>query len=183
MPDYGLGLFQPHDRLIGGIVADITIEESERDEVTVTEHPVEQGAPIGDHAFKRPEEVTIRVGWNVAKTSDISADTGVYGFLLDWQASFVLFDLFTGKRRHRNMLISSIVVVTDQHSEYSLMASLTLKEVILTKTETAQASISDNSNNHSEPDSTAKEVNNGDQSTNSNIGTLTSDQIIASGGT
>ena len=68
VPDLAPALFVPMNRSIGGLTADITIEESERDELTITEHPVEQGAPIADHAFKRPSEVTIRAAWSCGKT-------------------------------------------------------------------------------------------------------------------
>jgi hypothetical protein len=159
MPDFGLGVFVPNHRSIGGILADVTIDENERDDVTTTRHPVEQGAPIADHAFKEPEEVVIRAGWNEAKSGDLSAETGIYGILLNWQASFVLFDLYTGKRRHKNMLIAGMVVTTDEGSEYSLMVTMTLREIILTKTQTTQTAASSNPNNHADPSSTPATVN------------------------
>jgi hypothetical protein len=164
MPDFGLGMFVPHQRSIGGIIADVTVEEQERDDVTSTEHPVEQGAPVGDHAFKRPEEVTIRAGWNEALSGDLSAESGVYGIILNWQASFVLFDLYTAKRRHKNMLLSSVISITDEHSAYSLMLQLSCKEMILTKTQTAQTGISGNASDHTDPTATAPQVDLGPQS-------------------
>jgi hypothetical protein len=174
MPDFGLGLFVPHRRSIGGIIADVTIEETERDDVTFTQHPVEQGAPIGDHAFKQPEEVVLRVGWSEGKTGDLSAESGIYGILLNWQASFVLFDLFTGKRRHRNMGIASINVVTDEHSENILGATLVLKEVILTQTQTAQTGLSNNPSDQTNPGSTSQVAD---------LGTQQGASIEQSGGT
>jgi len=41
-----------------------TIEELHRDDLEITEHPVELGAPIADHAFVRPSEVIIRCSWS-----------------------------------------------------------------------------------------------------------------------
>ena len=52
-------LIMPRRRNIGGIYAQITIEEQHTDEVQITDHPIEQGAPVSDHAFKRPISVTI----------------------------------------------------------------------------------------------------------------------------
>src|SRR6516165_2153430 len=46
------GIFVPYPRSVGGIVAQVWISEQERDELHITEHPVEQGAPISDHAYK-----------------------------------------------------------------------------------------------------------------------------------
>lgn len=166
MPSYGFGIFVPHNRNIAGLVADVTVEEAETDEVTITEHPVEQGAPIGDHAFKRQEEVIIHAGWNAAKTGDISAETGIYGVLLNLQASFVPFDLYTAKRRHKNMLITGLTVVTDHISEYALMAVIRCKEIILTKTQQATPGIATDPSNQNDPSVTAPPQNNGTQQLN-----------------
>lgn len=46
------------------ITAQITLEEMHHDEMTITEHPVEVGAPISDHAYMRPAEVVIRCMWS-----------------------------------------------------------------------------------------------------------------------
>jgi hypothetical protein len=45
-------------------IADATIEEVHNDDVEVTDHPVEQGTTISDHAFKRPSELMITAGWS-----------------------------------------------------------------------------------------------------------------------
>lgn len=159
---FGLGWFIPNNRSIAGIIADVTIEETERDEVITTQHPVEQGAPIADHAFKQPEEVVIRAGWSLQDSGDIGAD-GVYGYLLNWQASFILFELYTGKRRHRNMLITGLWVTTDSHSEYALMVTINCKEIILTKTQTKQAAFSSDTGNQSNPEKTSSPTDLGKQ--------------------
>ena len=155
-------LFKPHARSIGGIVAEVTIEEAAEDELQITEHPVEQGAPIADHAFKRPSTVTIRAGWSMQVSRDMSAETGVYGLLLSWQASLLPFDLITGKRSYGNMLIERLSVTTDQHSEYALMATLVCRQVIIvgTATTTVQG-MSDSQGDHQNPESTAPETDKG----------------------
>jgi hypothetical protein len=51
-------------RKIETIVPDCTIEERHSDRLVITEHPVEQGAAISDHAYKLPSEVTIRYGFS-----------------------------------------------------------------------------------------------------------------------
>jgi hypothetical protein len=45
-------------------VPDATIEEVHNTELEITDHPVEQGTTISDHAFKRPEELIITAGWS-----------------------------------------------------------------------------------------------------------------------
>lgn len=158
----GLAYFVPYNRSIGGIIAEVTLEETHRDDITVTEHPVEQGAPIGDHAFKRPVEVTIRVGWSAQKHGDI-ADTGMYGILLSWQAAFNPFEIYTGKRKYSDMLISSITVTTDSHSENNLIATVVCRQVIIVATETTQASISSDPTSHATPSNTAPSIDKGQE--------------------
>ena len=130
-------LFVPNNRSIGGLTADITIEEQERDELTITEHPVEQGAPIADHAFKRPSEVTIRAAWSAQKHS-LNSVYGTYNTLLSWQSALNPFQLFTGKRVYNDMLISSIAVTTDQSTEYILMATITCRQIIRVSTQVVE---------------------------------------------
>jgi hypothetical protein len=163
-------LFMPYPRSIGGIIAQVTIEETASDDITVTEHPVEQGAPIADHAFKRPSSVTIRAGWSVAGSYDLSAETGVYGLLLSWQAALLPFDVVTGKRKYTNMLMERLVVTTDEKSEYALMADITCRQVIIVGTQTTKVETSSESpSNHNEPEKTAPPKDNGPQ-TSRNVG-------------
>ena len=46
-------------RAIGDFIAEVTVKEQHRDEMTITSHPVETGAAITDHAFKNPAQLTI----------------------------------------------------------------------------------------------------------------------------
>lgn len=45
-------------------VPDATIEEVHSDDLEITDHPVEQGTAISDHAFKRPSELIVTAGWS-----------------------------------------------------------------------------------------------------------------------
>lgn len=165
--DTQIAVFIPYARSIGGIIAEVTIEEQHRDDITITEHPVEQGAPIADHAFKRPPEVIIRVGWSQAKSGDLS-DKGKYGELLAWQASFNPFVLYTGKRKYEYMLIQNISVSTDESLEYSLIATLACRQVIIVSTKTTTATgISTNPANNADPSATTPKVETGPQQTRS----------------
>jgi hypothetical protein len=159
------GLFVPQRRSIGGFPAQIVIEEVERDELTITEHPVEQGAPIADHAFKRPSEVTIRAGWSATEAGDLSADGGgIYSILLRMQAALQPFNVFTGKRSYKDMLIASLVVETDEKSEFALMATITCRQIILVSTSTTSVSgSSSDAANHTDPQSTAPSSDSGTQ--------------------
>lgn len=65
------------------LVAQITIEEHHTDELQITDHPVESGAPITDHAFMHPREVRIRCAWSNSPsvTTDYSTFGGIQGNL------------------------------------------------------------------------------------------------------
>lgn len=60
-----------------------------------------------------------------------------YQKLLELQGSRQPFDVITGKRQYSNMLIRAIEVTTDKASENVLLAVLTLRELNMTRTETA----------------------------------------------
>lgn len=51
-------------RKIGPFQAMMTVEEAHVDELEITDHPVEYGARVSDHAFLRPSEVTVVCGWS-----------------------------------------------------------------------------------------------------------------------
>ena len=69
-PTRGLyGIIDDKGTQLPSIVAHATIEERHHDDLEVTDHPVEQGAMISDHAFKRPAEVTLKLGWSNSPTS------------------------------------------------------------------------------------------------------------------
>lgn len=145
-------------RSIGQFQATVVIEESHRDELEITEHPVEQGASIADHAFKRPAEVTIHCGWsnspvNASLLASLSGLLGtpalvasmlsggsesqvkdIYSKLLQLQQARTLVDIYTGKRVYKNMLLKSLATVTNRQTENSLLLTVTARQVILVQT-------------------------------------------------
>ncbi len=56
--------FNDEGEALAPIVAQATVEEVHDDELTLTRHPIEQGASITDHAYKEPSEVIVRCGWS-----------------------------------------------------------------------------------------------------------------------
>ncbi len=116
------------------IVPDCAVEETSRDDLQITEHPVEFGSVIADHAFKKPREVTLRWSWS---------NTGNYGtFMQDVflqlttiQSSRQPCYIYTGKTQYANMLIASLGVTTNSESEYVLNAIMVCREVIIVSTQ------------------------------------------------
>lgn len=150
-------------RSIGSFSAQVTISEDHVDEMEITDQPVEQGAAISDHAFKRPSEVTIEAIWSNSPTGQgflssvagsVSGTIGgvqsiltgnsqdqirdIYDKLLALQASRELSDVFTGKRVYKNMLISSMRVKTDKQNENILRVICHLREVLIVSVSVVQ---------------------------------------------
>ncbi|BEL79901.1 hypothetical protein SM12BL3_12080 [Serratia marcescens] len=145
-------LFSQQRRRIGIIVPSVAISEKHMDATEITEHPVELGAPTSDHAYDRPAEVTMELGFasggslidGIDTTEIFNVSTGlslgtspadVYQQLLELKKNKVPFAVTTGKRQYQNMLIRAIEVLTDKTSENVLMTTLTLRELIITETQ------------------------------------------------
>lgn len=145
-------------RKLGGIIPNVVVEEVHTDTLTITDHPVEQGAPITDHAFKNPAELSMRIGWSSSSlaldsvvssvvdsvkagkltTPKIKTVRDIYEDLLKLQASRKPFDVSTGKRLYKDMLIKSISTTTDASSENALVVSVVLRQVIIVQTKAAK---------------------------------------------
>lgn len=129
---------------LGTFSAYVTLEEQHSDELVITDHPVEQGAQISDHAYKKPAELTITIGWtNSSRASVTSLQFGnyssyAYDRLLQLQKLRELVNISTGKRKYLNMLIRSISVTTDARTENALIATLNCREIIVVQTSTTQ---------------------------------------------
>lgn len=114
-------------RSVGGITGHVTLSESASDKLTVTKHPVQQGAVITDHAYKEPSELNVRIvaGENIKPLSELYQD------FLKLQSDRVPFKCITGKRTYSNMLLVGIGQTTDKANENVLALDLSLLEVII----------------------------------------------------
>jgi len=132
-------------RGISDLYPDVIVEESHEDALQITEHPVEQGAAISDHAYVKPATVTIRGGVSDSDGSftldlGLGGETGerrsveFYNKLLELQRSREPFGLVTGKRAYKNMLLESLTTVTDPNTEHVLMFAATCREVLIVAT-------------------------------------------------
>jgi hypothetical protein len=124
------------DRIIdpGGydLQAQVTIDEDHEDDLEITQHPVETGAAITDHAYKKPSEVRVRVGWsNAYLGGDVKTMYEQIQQIQNWRYPF---KVYTGKRQYDNMLIASLRTHTDEKLEFSFIADITFREIILVDT-------------------------------------------------
>lgn len=154
----------PPVRSLGPLTGYITMEEVHQDDLEITDHPIEQGASITDHAFKRPAEVTLKIGWSnsprnpgllggirgLGNTGDILISNllgqssgqvaDIYQGLLKLQADREPVEVYTGKRLYTDMLIRSLVVTTDTKTENVLMVTATLRQIVRVTTTILQLS-------------------------------------------
>ncbi|NSX05094.1 phage baseplate protein [Cupriavidus gilardii] len=161
-------------KMIGDIRVPVTIEEAYQDDLQITEHPVEKGAEITDHAFKRQPEVVIKCGWS---NSDLMALAGtleaiflggslptadyistVYSQLLALQELREPFDVVTSLRKYDSMLFKSLSVLKDQKTGAALSVTATLKQLRIVNT---QATTLPPRDNQADPAATAETQNTG----------------------
>lgn len=114
-------------RRIGDIFATVTIEETGTDELEITEHPVQRGAAITDHAYLKPAALAMRIGFDASERPLEE----IYRKLLELQATREPFVIVTGKRVYRDMLFKSLAVTTDKATAAVLVVSCTFRQVIL----------------------------------------------------
>ncbi|WP_010515757.1 phage baseplate protein [Komagataeibacter oboediens] len=157
---------------------DIVAREGHRDALTITQHPVETGASITDHAFKMPAEVRLEYGFSNSSIQALGSDFDsfsltdlvdgnlgegfvkeIYAQLLALQSARTLCQVVTSKRLYKNMLIASIETETTAETAYAMHVSVTCQEVIIASTVTSSISSSD----QSDASSTAATVNSGQQ--------------------
>lgn len=138
-------------KTLGTIRIGVTVEEVYNDELQITEHPVELGAQITDHAFKRQPDVVLKCGWsnadyaallgssvvqfdNFGSTTQSGYIDAVYSKLLDLQQSRVPFDAVTSRRKYSNVLLQGLRVVHDAKTSGALMLTATLRQIRIVQT-------------------------------------------------
>jgi hypothetical protein len=118
-------------RSIDAFTAYVVLDETGTDELEITEHPVQEGAVVADHAYLKPTTLGMRVVFG----DDLQPLEETYAQLLDLQALREPIDVVTGKRIYRSMLIRSLACTTDPTTENILAVSLALKEIIIVQVE------------------------------------------------
>ncbi len=133
--DDTFALIAPNLRSIGGIIPDCTIEEHHFDRYVITEHPVETGVAVTDHAFRAPTAVTMKIGFSNSTARTEGWVQQAYEMIRVLADARQPFDVFTGKRAYQNMVIDVIDVSTDASTEYMLNCTVSLREIIFTSTQ------------------------------------------------
>jgi hypothetical protein len=124
----------------------------------ISQHPVDVGAEVADHSYRRGAQLTLKGGYSDSPTPKglleglASAVTGTikgvqslvsgnnasqvkatYEKMLALQNLRVPFAVLTGKRESHNMIMRSLRVTTDVSSSNVLLFTAELQEIILVK--------------------------------------------------
>jgi len=139
----------------------VLLEEIANDVITATEHPIETGASVTDHAYKNPVELIMRCGWS---NSGLGAAVGAVGGLLTGNlpgGSFVntiyeelrllqtnreILEVQTSRRLYANMLITGLALTTDHKTSSVLLITITFRQLIIVSTKSVSSVKADPTN-------------------------------------
>lgn len=144
--DDTFALIRRPETQIDTLIPDVMVREMARDATAVTDHPVEVGSAISDHAFMLPEEIEMVLGWSDSTGGYVGYSDEAYQMLLELQKERRPFELATGRRLYKDMLITGIQETRDDKTSNSLMVSVRMRRVIITQTQTTSASKSAQAN-------------------------------------
>lgn len=158
-------------------ISQVTLEEIHHDELEITQHPIEQGAPITDHAFKRPAELTLHLGWSPSQPVSIPSINQLYSDLRQGQANRVLYTVYTAKAVYQNMIIKALATQTDYKTANVLLITITMQQVLFANTQQVSA-VPAAQQNQAAPQKTTPVVNAGTvnltSAPNANVGAFPS---------
>ena len=123
-------------RDIRGISIDAVISEEITSTMELPEHPIEKGAKITDHAWRKPD--SIKLEFAISDENAVAA----YNALRSVMEAATLFTFVTGFRAFNNMAIQELTPKRDKETSRILSANITLKEVIIVSTQYGPANIS-----------------------------------------
>ncbi len=133
------------------IIPDVTISEMHSDEVTVTQHPVDTGANIADHAYRQPATVVCTFGWSDSSRliNSLLSDGAVgsllkgkgsvedvYKTLLELKDNRTPLKLSTAKRVYPCVIITRITTTTTVDSENAAVIEITFQEILIAQAKT-----------------------------------------------
>ena len=136
------------------IAFDATVSERHQSKLVVTEHPVENGANVADHARKEPDVLDINgiisnhpillnfdesLRPSVVGTSPFERAQSAFDEFQRLQNIAALLTVATETRTYENMMITSLAAPKDAAKRFILYIALTLREFRRASVETVDA--------------------------------------------
>ena len=133
---------------IAGYFFDAILQTNYTRSLTITQHPVETGAAISDHAYVNPVELTMQIGMSDVMKSIIpgqfsqgaSRSLTAFEVLAQLQSQRIPMQVMTRLGSFSNMLIETIAVPDDYTTQLGLKATVTLREVFVATVKTVKIS-------------------------------------------
>jgi hypothetical protein len=138
-------------------VFDAVINEHHAFDVAITENPVETGVSLADHAYNKPDILTMEVAvsdtplisddsgtpsyklattWTEAGEGNVRRSINAWKFIIDRAKSFAIFDVQTGLRLYQNMMFENGSAEQAKDSCGVMRAKIQLHQVTFATTQT-----------------------------------------------
>lgn len=134
---------------ISGYFFDAVFNTDTEHSLTITQHPVQTGANISDHAFVNPIRISMQIGVSDCMAYRVGASYGgdgdtksvqAYRLLCKLQELRIPMDVVTRLNTYKNMLIESIEVSDDVSTLCALKATVNLVQVLVVNVSTEKVS-------------------------------------------
>lgn len=131
-------------RSIGPVPIDVVVTETHESALTITRLPVEKGTDITDHAYLEPKKVKLDGAVGAFTAPGLAAGSPLGGrvlatfeALLRLQATREPFDLVTGLKVYKSMLIENMSVSREARTANILSFSASCAEIKIVSTSSA----------------------------------------------
>jgi hypothetical protein len=133
---------------IGGYIFDAYLNIQHENEVTITEHPIETGAAVSDHAYIMPSKLTFQIGMTDCAQDIIpgqfsggsSRAVTAYSLLQEMKANRIPMEVVTRLATYENMLVQSVTAPDDHTTAHALKAAVVMQEIMVAVVKTVKIS-------------------------------------------
>jgi len=129
---------------VGGYFFDAYLLIDHESRLTITDHPVEEGANITDHSFVEPESLSMEIGMSDVCSSLVdgqfaqkpSRSVSAFDTLKQLQSDRIPITITTRLKTYKNMLVETITSAEDFKLSHGLRATVMFQEIIVVSTAT-----------------------------------------------
>ncbi|WP_289141555.1 phage baseplate protein [uncultured Brevibacillus sp.] len=133
---------------IGGWFFDAFLRSTHTSRLKITEHPVQTGSALTDHAYLESQELTMEIGMSDVATSLIpgqftggwSRSVQAFKVLKELQALRVPLQIHSRLGLYQNMLIEEISAPDDFTTLNGLRCTVTMREIVVAQVRTVKIS-------------------------------------------
>lgn len=128
------------------LVFDAVFSTEHNSNLAITEHQIQTGADISDHAYKMADTLTFDIGMSdvmqkeTFKNISGSRSVNAYNELLRLQADRLPLTVGTRLKTYKNMMVETVSTTDDSSTTYGLRATITLKEIFVVNVATVKVS-------------------------------------------